>query len=371
MLYFVLDKDPVYEVRTNPFRGTKDIANTNIFDLKTRLRQGRTGYLHGSDSIQESFDNLEALTTYGRQGVPKSYWLRWRPEFESVNRFFEHLNKQACMEYVVMRNFDSLAENMIEDGADIDILVNDYYLFKRATGAVGYKHKRTSRPSPAHEYGGYKVAGRVSIGGKEVSVDIRFIGDSYYCENWERNLLKGRVKHGRFFIPDQENYFSSLLYHALVHKRSVSDRYRELLGGLARDAGLNGDLAKSDQRLWDWLDQFMARNNYEYVRPNELSIQLSSAARKRIGINNVEDLEIAEKALEKGYLGKAMDLLLGVMAEEPDNRVARTLLLSAERRAKAPGSVERLLRFIALTRIGRIMPATIKRPIKKLLLMSK
>src|SRR5262249_19127991 len=107
ILYFVLDKDPRYEIRTNPFRGTEETVNVNVFDLKTKLRGGRKSFLHGSGSIQECLDNLEAMSIYA-EGVPKSYWDRWRPRFVSVADFFNHLNNTAGLAYVVLRNFDGL-----------------------------------------------------------------------------------------------------------------------------------------------------------------------------------------------------------------------------------------------------------------------
>src|SRR3989304_4092278 len=104
--------------------------------------------------------------------------------------------------------------NKVDHSSDIDILVNEFYLFKRASGAIGYKHKRSNRPGPAYEYGGYKVSGYVAIGGRDVSVDIRFVGDCYYCEQWERDMLSRRVRAGGFFVANNENLFYSLLYHA-------------------------------------------------------------------------------------------------------------------------------------------------------------
>ena len=362
ILYFVLDTKPAYENRINASRGIPSLVNVNVFDLKTRLRAGREGFLHGSDTIQECFDNLEALTIYA-ENVPKSYWLRWRPRFDSVLALFESLNSVETLQYVVLRNFDDLLRNKSDPHSDIDILVSDYYLFKRLTGAIGYKHKRAVRPGPAREYGGYKVSAHVSINGKEASVDIRSIGDGYYCERWERALLVRRIRCGSIFIPDNENLFYSLLYHALVHKRCVSNQYRRTLREMAPALGIHPNVTQSDKQLWDCLDQFMVRQGYTYDRPSELSIPLSSGARVRMGIKEADEFRSASDFAAQGQTLQAVDLLRGILLEKPDHFEAKRLLRRLE---TAYGPIANLVSLARKTRLTRLLPETLKNPIRKL-----
>jgi len=364
VLYFVLDKDPRYEMRTNPTRGTQETVNVNVLDLTLRLRGNRSAFLHGSDSTQECFDNLEALTVYGGD-VPKSYWLRWRPVFVSVSDFFGRANEVPGLEYVVLRNFESLMQNKLEAGSDIDILVNDFYLFKRFSGAIGYKHKRRERPGPAHEYGGYKVAGYVNIGGREVSIDIRYVGSGYYCEQWERCILAKRVRCESFYIPDSENLFYSLMYHALVHKRSVRDRYRRILGKMAPTIGKYSSIVDSDEQLWKCLDEFTQRQNYRYVRPKELSIPLSAGGKARIGVSTEDDMRAAQSFASRGRAFEAFDLLLGILYDEPDNKQARRLLAAVQEKANGSGKIRKLVRLGQMLRLGRMVPEGVKSRIKE------
>ena len=366
ILYFVLDKAPRYEIRTNSSRGTHGLVNVNVFDLKTRLRAGRKNFLHGSDSIQECFDNLESLSYY-EENVPKSYWFCWRPVFSSVDEFFGRLSQVEGLEYVVMRNFDSLLEGKLDKGSDIDLLVNDYYMFKRVTGAIGYKHKRSKRPGPAYEYGGYKVSGYVSIAGQETSVDIRYIGDGYYCEQWERAMLSRRVRRDSLFIPDTYNLFYSLLYHTLVHKRAVSDDYRQTISGMAPSVGIDRRVAESDEQLWGCLDAFMIAKHYTYDRPKELSIQLSAAARARMGITTEHDLQLAGELATRGQLLEASDLLRSLPPDGPGRLEARRLLRTYEKnfRGSRPGA--NLMGLARMKQLARILPETVKRPIRKLI----
>jgi predicted Ser/Thr protein kinase len=385
ILFLVLDKEPRYGIRLNVSRGTREMVNVNVFDMKAKLRGGRTAFLHGSSSVQECYDNLEALSIYV-QDVPKSYWLHWRPSFASVTDFFEQLNTIAGLDYVVLRNFDDLVDGRADQGSDIDILANDFYLFKRSTGAIGYKHKMPTdslfkrartltgptrdyyRPGPAHEYGGYKVAGLVNIAGQEITVDIRFVGDGYYCEEWERKILAGRVKLGNIWVPDTENLFYSLLYHALVHKPRLSNRYRRMLGEMAPTVGMDGQIAESDGQLWACLDQFMLVNRYTYDRPSELAISLSAAARKRMGITTEKDLQNARAFATRGQLLEAIDLAQGILWNESENVQAKRLVQAVERALSGLRAYATLVRLARVTRLGNSLPNSMKHSIKNLVL---
>lgn len=303
IVFFVIDPKPDYQVRENYFNGSKNIVNSNTFDLKIKTRKGRTSFFHCSDNIQEAYDNLESLSLY-EENVPLNLWHSWRPEFPSVEAFFEHLEKEN-INYVVLRNYEELEDSSKESKikGDIDLLVDDYFAFKRVSGAIGYKHKLPvthKSAGPLVEQGGYKVAGRVSISGNEVSVDSRYIGDGYYCTAWEKDMLLTKVKHDFFFIPEKRHYFYSLLYHALVHKASFPPKYITKLQMLSEEIGLDIDMSKLDE-CWNALDKFMTEKSYEYVRPNELNIYFN--ARDRAGITLEDEVALIEEYINnKDYL---------------------------------------------------------------------
>jgi predicted Ser/Thr protein kinase len=334
-VFVVLDLNPIYEIRTNAFNGDKNVVNINTFDFLQTIRKGRTSFLHGSDNIQESFDNLETLMFY-QKGVPLNYWHAWRPHFKTVNEFFNTLNNTEGLQYVVQRNFDSLINGEHDEGSDIDILVNDYYLFKRVAGAVGYKHKgsfRYKNKGPAFEYGGYKVAGKVLLAGKEVSVDVRSVGDNYYDPNWQRKILETKVKFNNIYIPDHENLFYSLLYHALVHKKQFSEKYSEILSKMSLNIGVkNGAgeiISKIDEEIgWKLLDMYLAKMNYNYVRPNELSIPFN--ARDRAGILIETDLKLAKMKIKSGQYFEARHVLYHVVRDTSFDAKGLLLLFVTE-----------------------------------------
>jgi hypothetical protein len=340
IVYMVFDESPVYEKRRNPFNLLETTVNINTFDLKNSLREGRTSFLHATDNIQESYDNLEALTFY-RHRVPVCYWEIWRRKFLTLEEIFYTLNETSGLEYVILRNFEDLTDNFKNRSNDLDILVNDYFLFKRVAGLISYKHKLPKEhPSagPAYEYGGYKVAGKASIEGREVSVDVRFIGDNYYDKQWEQDILKSRVQRKCFFIPEEIDLIFSLLYHTLVHKRQVSDDYRKTITHLAKNAALLNNETKplSDSELWAMLDAYMLKKQYKYVRPSELNLPFN--ARERAGISIETDLKNAQEMfLSKKFL-ESRHLLLHVLADDPKNKKAKILLKQIKRQHKMEDS---------------------------------
>ena len=107
------------------------------------------------------------------------------------------------------------------------------------------------------------------------------------------------------------------------------------------------------------------------MRPKELSIRLSREAKKRMGLSVAEELRAAENFLKKNRPREARDLLIGVLADQPTNGIARRLLRAAKRQAKVPNRMQKIAQSFASTKIGRMLPVAIKQPIKKLLLASQ
>lgn len=281
IVYYVIDYDPKYDYRNVRDECIK--VNINTYDLKIELRQGRTGYLHASNNIEESHDNLISLNQKtGKKNqqeiekIPLYYWDEVRPRFNSLTELFERLNTFSNLQYLVLRNYDNYPDEFIlDEHGDIDILTNDYFLFKAICGGKSFKHlfPKTNRGyGPRVEDGGYKVANKIIINNIEVMVDIRYVGDNYYDEKWEINMLSNRVLYKNlFYIMNTTDYFYSLLYHGLIHKHKISNtyikKYNELSNKLNIQININDNIC-----MRKILDSFMKLNNYKYTKPNELSI---------------------------------------------------------------------------------------------------
>ncbi len=239
IVYLVNDPEPIYEER-HTSKGFR-FVNSKMFDLKQKLRGMIEGTfsIHTTDNIQETRDNLRAL------GLYKHYN---RKEFENLDEVFDCLNNE--IEYVVLRNF----ENYPDMGEDVDLLCRDYFGAKRILDGDSVM------PTHRYEDGGYRILNNVLVGGKEMWFDLRHVGDDYYCEEWEEEILQSRVKMYPFYTPDETNHLFSLMYHILVHKDSTDPKYDEKAGITNRDT------------MKHELNYFLKDRKYQYVIPSDKSV---------------------------------------------------------------------------------------------------
>lgn len=360
-LYLIMDQAPRYETRANALNGRQSVVNGNIFDLKQGLRKGRTGFLHGTDTLQEAFDNLEAFSIY-EGSAPLCYAESWRPDFADAEAFFEHLNNAPGLDYLVMRNAEEIADIVAgRKSGDIDLLVNDYFRFKGAVGAKSFKHKYplwNIKLGPALEYEGYKVAGCVRIGGREITVDIRHLGDGYYDRRWQEKMLDGAVPNGAIRTLDKETQFFALLYHALAHKQTLPEKYRPVLNAQAQQIGAPPPRADqySDAEFWELLDHYMQQNGYSYTRCDELSIPFG--ARQRLGIAFREELALARAFAVVGKYLHAKDILRNLVDDTDGTAwhilVARLLLWRTRLQILKGGTRRTRWRTIARKSVNKV-----------------
>lgn len=138
--------------------------------------------------------------------------------WESVDSLFEHLNN--TQNYLILRNYEDIKTQVTKDAhPDIDFLCQDAEAFIESIGSI----KRTDRKVDI-------IHQKISIAGKSVDIDVRQVGDGYYCEKWERHMLDEKVLYDNMvYVMSEEDYHYSLMYHALVQKKKVSDDYRKKL----------------------------------------------------------------------------------------------------------------------------------------------
>ena len=245
-LYLVIDPNPVYAERKTT-KGLRQV-NTTMFDLKKRMRKLVPGYrIHATDNIQETKDNLRVLQ------------LKYKSKkFRSVSELFESIKS---LKYVVMRNFEGFPDKIqIDEHLDIDILCEDYYEFKRAVDGD------SARKNFRYEDGEYRILNWVSIAGKKVMMDIRFVGDDYYDKRFENDMLSTRIFDADrgIWIPNEEYHKNGLIYHALIHKDKVSDTYAK------RFKEMSIDDPKAELKCW------MEDKKYSFVRPKDKSVKFNT-----------------------------------------------------------------------------------------------
>ncbi len=124
----VKDLKPNYGVWKTP--GAKQVLNTNIYGLKSELRNlANDGFksVHSSNNVEEAKLVLDPLNRKVADYSASD------PHFESVKDIFNLLDKHTCLKYVVLRSHEEIHKGFISK--DIDILVNDFFMFKAITGA--------------------------------------------------------------------------------------------------------------------------------------------------------------------------------------------------------------------------------------------
>ncbi len=299
LLVVVYDNDPIYENRTT----SKGIARVNVrmFDCKELYRSWTGGghKIHATNDIDETHHDLVLLM--GRKAEiylssNDSFWdntikslqldLVGADGWGSLADFFYVLNN--TINYVVLRNFDELPNHHINDiHGDIDLLTDDYATLCYVSNATKVFNKS------------YRVHYVTSIGMDTIYFDFRHVGDGYYDEKWQRNILLTRIyKEQEIFVPNDDNHFFSLLYHAAVHKPRIADDYVDKLLNLSN--GLGKNISPVSFKDADWLcislETFLNEKDYVFTDPKDVSVYLNT----EISGSNV--VSIRRKVRELFYL---------------------------------------------------------------------
>ena len=178
--------------------------------------------------------------------------------WESLTDLFSELN--AKCDYLVLRNFEQMSgdEFLMDGHEDIDFLCSNPEELIMSLGAFPRKFYNK------------KVQNYILFKGKKVKIDIRYVGDNYYDKTWQMQMLRTKVmnKNG-FWTMNQENYFYSLIYHAILQKSSLSDEYFCRLVVMAKSAGFEVD---KEADLLQLLEDMMQKNGYKFVYPQDGSV---------------------------------------------------------------------------------------------------
>ena len=265
-LVIVRIADPRYDWRLTQ-RGY-ELVNLDMFEMKWRYRGwvGGNHRVHGTNSVEETRRDVMMLTgrslddwASGRVAVGDVTVLPGEGGWKSLAEMFAFLNE--AHPYVILRNGEGLPGSFDPAHDDIDILVDNA---KACVSLLGAEKAR-----------GGAAAHIVRVGGREVKLDIRCVGDGYYDERWERAMLDTRrLSPDGVFMLSPEHAFQSLVYHVLYHKRAIAKDYYSKLAKLAEALGIAGG------GVLDWfeaLDAFIWTNGYEFSAPKDPSVHLNAA----------------------------------------------------------------------------------------------
>lgn len=163
------------------------------------------------------------------------------------------LNSISNQKYVFLRNFQAVCNEFSEDD-DWDILCDNMQTFIKEI-----KAKPLNSNTECYNY-------YVNVGRKKLYLDIRCVGDGYYDEKWERDMLDSRIFKDGMYILNNVNYINSIVYHCLVHKDSIDyDKYKKVLINSGRNIN----------EYIENLSLFMMKNGYRAVVPNDKGVKFN------------------------------------------------------------------------------------------------
>jgi hypothetical protein len=287
-LITVLDHNPVYANR--PTNKGLRLVNSRMFDAKREFR-GMTDHrmvVHSTETSEEATRDLYML-----MGVSPEEYLQHHPaawagatehcardvtgakDWPSLRDAFDALNH--LVSYVVLRNFEGLPEShVVGEHDDVDLLVEDYQEAIRILNA---------RPvlGLVPQWGGRF---HVSVSGRQILFDIRFVGDDYFDEQWQKEILeRRRFSESRIFVPCDRDYFETLAYHAVAHKRELSHDYSVRLTAMAASQGRTDwtpDRLASSAETRRLLDTVVRDQGRRHIKPKDVTVFYNFAA---VGLN--------------------------------------------------------------------------------------
>ncbi len=265
LIVVVRDKSPRYELKGTQ-RGLERV-NVNIFDMKWLYRSwvGGLHRVHGTNSTEEARRDIMLLT-----GIPLDVWTSGKAKgramtvlpgqhgWRSLAELFAFLNETHP--YVVLRNSDGLPDSFDPIHEDVDLLAANA---KECAGLL------------AATKSGRGAQWSVKVAGENAKFDIRGVGDGYYDEDWQTDIISTReLSPAGVYRPSPGHAFHSLLYHVLYQKHCISPDYPSRLARLAVDAGIKG------ATLEEWLgslEDFLSFRHYSTPDPKDSTVTLDRA----------------------------------------------------------------------------------------------
>lgn len=271
LFIIIKDENPKYEKR-DTLHG-EDTVNVNIFDKKIKYRKitGGGQRIHATNSERESnraiglildksfedFKNKEDSLDVKKIHDDLVGTRQW----DSLEQFFRILDQS--LDYVVLRNFEELP-NKFKTGfkGDIDILVQDKNEIELISNA-----KKISPENFGRRF-------RILVNGEKIHLDLRYVGDGYLDRDWQKDILRKKIVKNGIFVPNEENYFYSYLYHCVIQKKSISESNYKKLFQLGKNIRKNLDekIINNKESLRENLENFLKNNNFSYSKPIDDSV---------------------------------------------------------------------------------------------------
>ena len=181
-----------------------------------------------------------------------------KKNIEDLKSVFLNVNTTTA-EYLILRNWEGFYDDILLEGHnDIDLLCRDT---DSRDIIVRLLDARPLTDDGFHYAFQYR--------GRQVTLDTRILGDGYYDRRWQRDMLRHKRLHPQgFYVMDSENYYYSLIYHAIYQKKDgMSDEYSARLNRMSPS-----DQSLSQPDFAAELGIFMQRKHYGYTKTKDQSV---------------------------------------------------------------------------------------------------
>lgn len=294
----VEDLNPKYGF-SQSLDGTISISNLNIIKTKQLLRDILdANFIHSSCSISEFF--LQAVLLFHLGLLKHIISLeQWDGKINVLEQDLAGAGgwgglkecltiASLCADYVVLRNFEYLPNNFWGNDSDIDILCNNLASFRSASGA---------------EKRGYGIGSyTITVDGKSIPLDIRYLGDNYYDPIWQWDMLRRKRYHNEI-IPrlSDDNYFFSLLYHCKLQKPKVKKKYISILLELAEMIGLK--ITETDIMDNEYsariINGYLKGGGYKFMFPSDRGVYINKDVYRHITAIGYKPIALPRRMLGK------------------------------------------------------------------------
>jgi len=314
-VYVVCDESPQYKYDKS-VSGDIEIVNAKVAHSKAEFRNLLDGkfLVHSSNNVREFFEQMVLLvgprtlekiletSTWDGAIHPISNDLVGANGWSSFEEMFSVLHYSS--NYLVLRNFECLPDKFFGSGEkDIDFLCDRLFRFTAATNAT-----KRGRPDKLSAYS-------LRVAGHDIPIDVRYVGDGYYDEQWQCLMLSRKTLHnGQVYVPRTDDLFFSLLYHAKIQKREVKEEYVLTLERLASEIGMSWvdrETILSDKQAAALILGYLRASGFKYVKPQDRGVVRNCEVLQHILNDNQElrsaaDIKKARQLAEKTSGGNEM-----------------------------------------------------------------
>ena len=134
----------------------------------------------------------------------------------------------------------------------------------------------------------------IKLKDNEPIIDLKSINDGYYDQKLSKDLLKTKILHNGYYIPEREMAYYSCLYHALIHKDNFETEYNDRLNYVFPEYH---SIEFDKEHYCDIISKWLKNNKYEVVpqksNPYKMNIENIKLIDSRLYNENIfEEIEL-------------------------------------------------------------------------------